>query len=415
MLLRTFSYRIDQALEGKPHTGPLDQTILADIETILSKAGGQFGTAFGLAHYAIDRLREQCRRVLEPQEKLNPYSGFLKHGDELRRQLAELPRIRDAAVLARTVRELYQSGAGGVRPTAESRFTVLHESLPLAVRVGEPFTLELIERVPEVLRASVSAGAQIAEFTRKQGELLERALFLSAHFDRRDVVQALVGQFIDLLKQRPEEQRFELVNVVAAQSLRSLRKLGLRDEIDRLLHRMQDVVLAGQTMETLRSRYRARATASKTDVWPKALQSLLHLAGGWLTFGLADRADPILADARSELLGEPATALPPRDFVEVARAYIIALGHGPAETGLPRIAELFQAMSPARVTNGFTTAKFYSRFHLNLAEEAVLAVVSDDFALGTAGRRWLDEDELLVRRRIHRDMKQHLDQSGLGM
>jgi hypothetical protein len=39
--------------------------------------------------------------------------------------------------------------------------------------------------------------------------------------------------------------------------------------------------------------------------------------------------------------------------------------------------------------------------------------VSDDFVLGSAGRRWLDEDELLVRRRIHRDMKRHLDRSGL--
>jgi len=35
----------------------------------------------------------------------------------------------------------------------------------------------------------------------------------------------------------------------------------------------------------------------------------------------------------------------------------------------------------------------------------VLAVVSDDFTMGSQARRWLDDDEFLVRRRIHRDLK----------
>ena len=70
-------------------------------------------------------------------------------------------------------------------------------------------------------------------------------------------------------------------------------------------------------------------------------------------------------------------------------------------------------MNPGRIANGFTTAPHYSRFHLNLVEDVILAVVSDDFALGPAGRRWLDDDEYLVRRRIHADMRRHLEQSEL--
>jgi hypothetical protein len=70
-------------------------------------------------------------------------------------------------------------------------------------------------------------------------------------------------------------------------------------------------------------------------------------------------------------------------------------------------------MDPGRVTNTWTTAPYYSRLHLNLVEEVILAVVSDEFALGPAGRRWLDDDEYLVRRRIHADMKRHLVRSGL--
>jgi hypothetical protein len=166
----------------------------------------------------------------------------------------------------------------------------------------------------------------------------------------------------------------------------------------------------------LRAKYRGRAdgkTGVKLDVWAKVLQSLLNLAGGWLTFGLHDQAAPILDDARAELLGQSAAPLPPKDYTELAKAYVSALGQGPAEPGLARVGELFRRMEPGRITNTWTTSKFYSRFHLNLVEATVQAVVSDDFALGPAGRRWLDEDEYLVRRRIHRDMKRHLERSGL--
>jgi hypothetical protein len=69
-------------------------------------------------------------------------------------------------------------------------------------------------------------------------------------------------------------------------------------------------------------------------------------------------------------------------------------------------------MDPSRITNTWTTGKFYSRLHFNLMEEVILALVSDDFALGPAGRRWLDDDEYLVRRRIHDDMRRYV--AGLG-
>ena len=50
---------------------------------------------------------------------------------------------------------------------------------------------------------------------------------------------------------------------------------------------------------------------------------------------------------------------------------------------------------------------------VNLVEDTVLALGGDEFGLGTAGRRWLDEDELLVRRRVHRDMRRQLDANKL--
>ena len=143
------------------------------------------------------------------------------------------------------------------------------------------------------------------------------------------------------------------------------------------------------------------------------LQTQLSLAGGWLHFGRQDRAAPILELTREELLAPNAVALQPKDYTELARAYVTALGQGPAEPALVRMIELFKKMSPAKITNTWTTAQYYSRFHLNLVEDVIRAVVNDDAALGPSGRRWLDDDEYLVRRRIHADMKRNLETSNL--
>jgi hypothetical protein len=39
--------------------------------------------------------------------------------------------------------------------------------------------------------------------------------------------------------------------------------------------------------------------------------------------------------------------------------------------------------------------------------------VTDDFSLGPAVRGWLDDDEFLIRRRIHRDMSSVLKSGGI--
>jgi hypothetical protein len=151
----------------------------------------------------------------------------------------------------------------------------------------------------------------------------------------------------------------------------------------------------------------------RPEQWLKALQTLLNIAGGWLAFGLAEQAAPILDEARNELLATPSGKPQLLEVSRLMTAYIAAVGQGSAESGLQRIGELFRKIDPHKITNSFTTAPFYSRLHLNVVEEVVLAVVSDDFALGTAGRRWLEGDEFLVRRRIHADMRAVLAGSGL--
>jgi len=414
LLSEVFFYRVEEVLAGKLPSRTFPSELTSAIDALAVEGKNVDNSHHKNAHYAIMRLRGQSV-VLEPQEKHDRFNKTPFAGDDFYAGLRALSEARDAADLMRQIRTLYRGGVGGkeARPLAVVQLLTLHAAMPWAIRAGEAFTVELLNLVPDTLKAH-PAFETVSELNRKQGELLERSIFLAAHFDRREQVQRLLGGFIELVAAKKPEQRFELVNFVAQQCLRSLRRLGLRDEIDKLLRRLYQLVLDANTSAQLKSRL-----ASKPHEWCRALQTLLSLAGGWLFFGNFDLANPILDEARAELtapakpVGSQVGALIPIDFTKLARSYIAAVGQGPSESGLDRLSELFREMDPKRLTIGGTNARFYSELHLAIAEEVVLAIASDDFALGPGGRRWLDEDEFLVRRRIHRDMQSTLTESRL--
>lgn len=409
-LYKAFKHRIDQATAGHSLSGRLPQGLFDELDDIDKKSEGKANSPHGMAHFVVKRMQQQSK-VLEPYERPDPYKKFTTpHEGGLKKELHELSAERDPARLANRIRDMYRregTAARGNRtsPMTEKQFTVLFESLPLSARCGGAFAAELIRLVPDALRQTFP---QMPEASKKQAEMLERGLFLAGHFDHRDLVAQLVDAFGEVVAGKADESQLELINIVCGSCLRSLRKLGLRDDIDKLLRKLLTVVLGRAGVKDLKAKYTGRP-----DQWLKALQTLLNIAGGWLTFGLVDQANPILDEARNELLSAPGGKPMPQDHTRLAVAYVAAVGQGPAESGLQRIGELFRKIDGGKITNSFTTAPFYSRLHLNVVEEVVLAVVSDDFALGTAGRRWLEDDEYLVRRRIHADMRAVLAGSGL--
>lgn len=402
-LAKAFKSRVDEALAGKPGAGPTPRELLDELEAIRKKGAKTLNDPHTIAYYVIGRMREQST-ILEPREKSDPYSEWMKL-EELIQELVALPRIADPAALARRIRELYKTGLKGAA-TDETRIAVLSHSLRLAPRAGAEFTVELLEHLLAAMKAAHPKSALATLETRKLGRLFESALFLAAHFDRRELLQELVDGVFAVALAKPDDQRYELVNYFAGRCLASLRKVGLRDEIDRLLLRFQDEILKGHTLDQLKALHGA-----KPDLWAESLQTMLNLSSGWLSFGLMDQAAPILETARAEIHGGARFAVQP--FTRLCRAYASALGQSPADFGMPRIAELFTIVDPAKVTNTFTSAPYYSRLHLNLIEDVVLAIVSDDFSLGHAGQRWLDEDEHLVRRRIHRDLRELIRDTGV--
>jgi hypothetical protein len=126
----------------------------------------------------------------------------------------------------------------------------------------------------------------------------------------------------------------------------------------------------------------------------------LRVAGEWYFFGRDAQAEPVLPHARGLLLrGE----LPTREQSKVASAYARAVAHAPVAVAQKRLEEVFTSVRG--VTDGFSTSSHFSRSQIDLVETVVLAVVGEDSAMGTQSRRWLDEDEFLVRRRIHNDVR----------
>jgi hypothetical protein len=56
------------------------------------------------------------------------------------------------------------------------------------------------------------------------------------------------------------------------------------------------------------------------------------------------------------------------------------------------------------VTDNFGTNSHYCLAVLHFVESLVLAITADDLAIGEAGRRFVEDDEHLIRRRLHRDL-----------
>jgi hypothetical protein len=369
-LLEAFRYRVTAALDGKRHTGPLPEERMAAIKGMET-----------LKTYIVDRLRRHSR-ILEPDQEIDPYRKWGARLSDLDNQIAELTDLADRKEIAARVQKLLKGAPKG-DDGLETRAKILKAALEAAPRVGEEFGKEMLEASQKVY-AALSEPQDTTQLE-ERAKFLEKALFVAAHFDRVGDIHTLVDRFEQLLQTQRGTQAIGALEKLAGRCFRGLRKLGMREQIDRLLTRMADLVLQGHAVES---------------VEPAGVRALLLVAGEWYFFGRDGQADPILKRARDLLLKGD---LPPRDQTALACSYAKTVGQAPVAVAQKRLEEIFTSVKGVKDT--YTTSSHFSVSQLDLIEAVVLAVVSDDFTLGTQARRWLDEDEFLVRRRIHRDVR----------
>ena len=86
----------------------------------------------------------------------------------------------------------------------------------------------------------------------------------------------------------------------------------------------------------------------------------------------------------------------------MTHSYAQAYAQAPIGDALAAIADLSGQLRD--ITDSFGTNSHYCLSVLHFVESLVLGIASDDLALGEAGRRFVEDDEHLIRRRLHRDL-----------
>jgi len=387
-LAEAYGFRIEQALAGKPHAGSLPEELLAALKAMTGKDIAPLS-------YKVNRLRS-LSRILEPSQKVEALHKHRCLPHSLHQELQALVKGLDGKQLQESLVKLLQS-----RTKPWEALGIISKVLELAPCFEEKFLVEMLGKVVH-LRAVLST-TQNTDEADVAAAIFERALFLAAHFDRSEYLQQLIGSFLQLLESQRSGASSQFLDAAAGQCLRGLRKFGLREEINALLVRMTDQVTEGQELAALKTQ-RGRN-------WVHALCTLLHIAGGWLYFGQNSLAMPILEEAKGLLYEQDAVAEHPYR-TKLACTYATTLGQAPVDFALQQFEDFFREAVPL-VDAFVTTNTHFSLARLQVIEAVVLAVVNEDFIVGQHVRRWLDEDEYLVRRRIHGDLRTLLAKAGL--
>jgi hypothetical protein len=405
-LFQAYDYRIRQALEGKAGTGRLPADLLDNRPPLRSQQ-----------RYTVDKLCEHSR-ILEPHEKRHAYLNMT--GDvpgDLSQELNGLYALNDHGELAARLTSLVQTPRTGDH-VDQDEAQILRTALDLAPRLGESFARDLIDRVLPILD-------RLEDFCERL-RLLEKALFLAAHFDQTAILQKFLVRFRQLTRshgtdlvqamENPSQvSQLQALENLLGHSFRSLRRLGLRDEIGHLLEGLAELILQGRQGKNANPKRFAIEEKEKRgkpgQIWSRTLRLLLNVAAGWFYFGRDSEALYILDQTRDLLLhGDLGAEFPRATQTLLACAYVQALGSAPIELALSRIKDLFRTVE--RIHDEWHSKSHYSLAKLQLVEAVVLSLVSDDCVLDKTGRRWLDDDEYLVRRRIHGDVRTALSQEG---
>ncbi len=354
-LTRAYGARIDQALEGVSSDVPLS----ADINKALTGL-------IPFQRYQVDRLRG-VSLVLEPQERLDAQGAFWSQERGKREEMSSLRAAADAAELRSSIENRMRS-AEDLTLSHEERARLMDSLIDFLPQLPESQALPLLQQFATMAEALPAIHKVL---------VYEDVLKVAGHFGRTPLVRQMVGALGNLFNELGQTGVSEIGSALVA-SVQSLRRVGLREEAGVLLGRASSV-LKGDDAAMLRAR--------------------LALAAGFYYLGSVDAAHGIVDEALKRLLREGGLAASER--AKVSRATATALSSAPTEIALPGLLRLAQQLP--LVTDSFNTNEHFCLSVVEFADALVLGHVGDDLTLSEMTRRFLDEDEHVVRRRVHRD------------
>ncbi len=269
--------------------------------------------------------------------------------------------------------------------------TVLSLAIDHMDRLAPVFADRIFRQISSVLDR-VAGNLQI------QVPLLEKAFQAAGEFDKIPLAHLLVGQFSRLLDEVRAPAEMAGIDTLTGRVVDCLRRLGLRNEMNRILSQVMKRVLRGQELAQVRS--------ANPSHWPVILRMGCHIAGGWNACGKEDEAHAMMEEIRRDLYGP---TLSSRDRTALALTYSQRLGELSFRLALGRFEELFQRLQS--ITLSGTTNTHYTLKPLELIDTMIRGIVHHNFSLAPMVRNWLIDDEQRVRQRIQREFEEMLKES----
>jgi hypothetical protein len=350
---QAYSYRIEQALAGRPHVGPLPGKLFQPLAKLPEKTDGR------LVRFKVERMLDWSR-ILQPQERSDPFLPWRAVPNDLQKQAVALGNLRaDDKELEYQLGRLLKAAE-----EQKVRAFVLTQGLSLAPRLSAALQDKLLEQALPLLREMGTKGDKAT--LEKQGALLERAIVIVAARGQVEPAKKLTDWSLEWTAAARDQQLFDSIAGVVAEHHRSLRKLGLRDYAGRWSVRCKDLMLDGKSLDELRK--------DSGDNWWVVLRVFLFVGRTERYAGKPERSEATLTAARSVVFPGGAEKdqkrLPPAFYAKVAMAYAAMITQMPAKEAVDGVDELFTKME--KLSANFTTETHFSRLHLMVLEEAVL-------------------------------------------
>ena len=363
-LLAAFGHRIK---EPSDH-GPLPEELLHRLETVER-----------LDRYKVDRLREHSA-ILEPHEQLDPYRRWRRQNEnELQHELSALFDVVDRTELLGRLRKIFDR-----KLSADEKARLVTTALELSPRLGEKFAGKMLGHVEPSVKKSQDVLMRAA--------ILEKGIHVAGHYDLADVSRTLLDQMKQLIvgQQQADVKVLAALESLLSQSFQTMRKLGMRDETATLLELLSDRI----------------RPADPKKAEPERLGVLLQVAGAWFYFG-EDRGWKDIDTVRSLLLRgtlrkEGHVGI--KKQVDLACSYIRAVGQAPIDDAIARFNELFEVLDG--IHDSATVNTHYSLKQLDIVDALIGSIASESFAMNKESQRWLDDEEFLIRRRVHREVRE---------
>jgi hypothetical protein len=347
-----YQARIEQSLEGMPASTPLSPALggpIAAREALV-----------GLDRFKYDRLI-QLSRILDPRQAVDAFERWTHKDDEPFAGLALLTRPDQLARL------FEQMLAGLPEFGPEKRTRDLGDVLAFLEALPDTLAVPLLRRVLEPI-----AALPIAD----QPRLLRDAILLAAYYDRPellgDALTRIEASHAALAEAQPIAHAELLTRCAPA-----LRRSGFDDRLSRLLAQLEAKIGDASDLDHVTAR--------------------LHLAAGHAVLGQPERVQPAFMAAHA-LLPE----LNPGDHQVLLREIAVALSRSTPGQAIAGARALMQRLPDT--TDSMSTNTHFCLAVIQLMEAVVLSLASEDLALSEWARRWIEEDEHLLHRRIHRDL-----------